>query len=70
MQIPFGPTGRFPNGKLNERDEGELLMGVATDKDKHIVLLNFGKPISWIGLTPEIAIILGQTLIRKANELG
>ena len=55
--IPLGATGRFPHGSLTPDDEGELRMAVTTQGGK--VILAFGKPIEWLGLTP-----------RKARELA
>lgn len=46
--LPLGDTGRFPEGHLNEHDEGELNIAIA-----HIgpnVILRFGKPVAWIGV--------------------
>lgn len=62
----FGPTGKFPRGKLNEDDEGELTMGVAADGGT--VILNFGKPVAWVGLPPALARELAASLIKKADE--
>lgn len=66
MWTPFGATNRYPRGRLNETDEGELQMGVAVDQGT--VILAFGKPIAWLGLTPAIARDLAQTLIHRADE--
>jgi len=44
----LGETGKFPDGKLNENDEGEIRLGM-TVKDG-VLIINFGKPIEWIGL--------------------
>ncbi len=49
----IGPSGQFPKGKLNEDDQGELTIGVATDKEKKTVIINFGKRVAWIGLPAE-----------------
>ncbi len=49
----IGPSRQFPKGKLNEDDQGELTIGVATDKEKKTVIINFGKRVAWIGLPAE-----------------
>lgn len=64
----FGPTGQYPDGKLTDSDEGEIRIGI-TNKDGRIVI-EFGKPIYWIGFTKEQAIEIGNTLIQRANEGG
>lgn len=49
----LGPTGNFPQGKLNSNDEGELALGITHDKGK--VIIDFGKPVAWIGFDPKQA---------------
>jgi len=66
----LGATGSFPDGVLNEDDEGELKMGVAYDPQNGIVRLHFGKPVAWLGLPPATAVALGKSLIQKAGESG
>lgn len=62
----FGETGNFPRGKLHESDEGELQMGVTVNQGT--VILAFGKPVAWLGLTPQIARNLAATLVERADE--
>lgn len=62
----LGPTGKFPDGKLTENDEGELLFAIGAIKGK--VVLNFGTPIASAGFSPEQAKEIGQALIRRAEE--
>lgn len=72
MSNPFkkiGPTGKFPYGKLHASDEGELAMGIACDFQQNTIVLNFGKPIIWIGLPPSRARELAQMLIERADDL-
>jgi len=63
----FGETKNFPEGKLTEYDEGEIKFGVTTKDEK--VILNFGKPIAWIGMTRDQAKGLGRLLINRANGI-
>lgn len=63
----LGSTGRFPNGKLNNEDQGEIKIGVTISEEK--VILAFGKPVEWIGFTREQAIQIGQTLIDRARQV-
>jgi len=64
---PFGATGDFPQGKLNDHDEGGLRIGVAWDKLDGIVRVEFGKPVAWLGLPPPEAIGLAKLLLRHAG---
>lgn len=63
-----GPTGRFPKGKLNDDDEGELLFMIG--KENGNVVLDFGKPVTWLGLPPEDAVSLAEALVQAAVGLG
>jgi hypothetical protein len=63
----LGGTGDFPRGKLNADDEGGLLMGIAV-KDKTVVI-NFGKPVAWLGLDKMTAIKLGNAIIKHARSI-
>jgi len=63
----FGPTGKFPDGKLTENDEGGIQFGVTVHEGR--ILLDFGKPIQSIGFTAEEAKILGQILLDRARQI-
>jgi len=43
-----GPTGEFPQGKLNADDEGELKLMISHDEQN--LVLDFGKPIAWCAM--------------------
>lgn len=62
----LGATGQFPEGKLSDNDEGEIMIGIAVYRGK--VLFSFGKPVQGIGFTPEQAEQIGRDLINKARE--
>lgn len=59
-------SSQYPNGQLNDNDEGELRMVAYVEKGA--VVLNFGKPIAWVGFPPEIARDLAKLLMDKADE--
>lgn len=62
----FGPTGRFPQGKLSKDDEVEIRLGVTSSAGK--VIVSFGKAISWIGMDPDQARELGEAIIAHAKR--
>ena len=64
---PFGATGDFPQGQLNDHDQGGINIGVAYDKLDGIVRVEFGKPVAWLGLPPPEAIGLARLLLRHAG---
>lgn len=67
--MKLGATGEYPQGKLNEQDEGELTLAVSADKASGRILLQFGKPVAWFGMDAAQARAVGAMLIEKANQL-
>jgi len=67
QQMKLGATGRQPLAPVSTDDEGEIQMGLSCDRNKRKVYLNFGKPIAWLGLTPEQAFDLGEGLIEHSR---
>jgi len=65
---PFGATGNFPQGKLNDTDEGALKIGITYDKLDGIVRVEFGKPTAWIGMPPPQAIEFANLILMHAKE--
>jgi hypothetical protein len=63
---PVGATGEFPDGSMDNGDEGELRMAVFA-KDGCVVI-DFGKPTSWIGLAPDQAQEFAHTLLKWAEK--
>jgi hypothetical protein len=67
--LTLGATGRFPQGKYTTEDEGELQFAIAADKTAGKVLINFGKPVEWVGMDADQADGLGDLLKSKAAEI-
>ena len=63
----FGPTGRFPDGKKDADDQGELCFGVTAEKG--LVVIAFGTPVAWLGLNIEHAEQLATELNLRVAEL-
>ncbi len=66
---PPGPTGRYPLGgsRLGEQDDGELRYHVGLDPALGIVRINFGTPVSWIGLDRDHVLALAEALFKAAG---
>jgi hypothetical protein len=62
----LGETGRFTHGALTPDDEGELRYAVTASGGK--VILAFGTPVEWIGMTPRMAHQLADALNKWASE--
>ncbi len=65
----IGPTHQVPSGKLYKGDQGGLQYAVGADLAKNRVVVQFGTPVAWLGLTKEQTIRLAQGLLEKAGEL-
>jgi hypothetical protein len=50
--------------KLDPTDEGELTMAVASDGK--LVHVNFGEPVAWFAVPPDIALALASSLTEHA----
>lgn len=64
----FGSTGDFPRGKFSQDDEGQLTLGVGV-KDRTLII-DFGKPVAWVGLDYFSAVQFAQTILRRAEEIA
>lgn len=65
--MKLGATGNFPQGKLDETDEGELRMAIFEKNGE--IIIDFGKDLSWVGFGKEEATQLGELLIKKSKKL-
>lgn len=61
-----GATGTYPAGKVTPHDEGAIQFAIGV-KD-HKVIVDFGTPCTWLGMEPEQAVELAQSLIQRARE--
>ncbi len=59
----------FPNGRINENDDGELTYMIAADPKRQAVIIKFAHPTDWIGLDAESAEALRDKLTEKLFEL-
>jgi hypothetical protein len=63
--LGLGPTGKYPDGQLNEDDQGQIRIAIGQQNGK--VVMSFGRPIAWIGFTKEEAKEIGTALIKSAE---
>ena len=63
------PEGSFSQGKLTPSDEGDLAYRIAADPRRQKIVIDFGKPVAWIGLDRESAEQLRDNLTTKLMEL-
>ena len=59
----------YSEGRIGPDDEGDLVFAVASDPGKGVVMLNFNKPATWMGMPPAQAVLLAQLLIKHARAI-
>ncbi|HEY9642139.1 MAG TPA: hypothetical protein V6C57_16755 [Coleofasciculaceae cyanobacterium] len=69
MEHNLGSTGSFPDGKLNEYDEGQLRIGIAPDPTAGLVVVNFGTPVASFAMPPDMAVQFAYNLIKCAQQI-
>lgn len=68
LHSKLGATGKYPAGKLNAKDAGEIRFSIGTSMDRKRVVMNFGKTVRWVAMERNQAIDVGKALIKSANE--
>ena len=61
-----GAIGDFPEGHLTKTDEGSIQFALGVKDGK--VVLDFGTPVAWLGMTPQQATDLASLLVKQARE--
>ena len=59
----------WPNGRLSASDDGETAIMIAADAAKGAVVMRFPKPMEWIAMEPEQAVLIAQNLIKQARAI-
>lgn len=60
----LGPTGKFPQGKMNEDDEGGIAIGI-THTSTGQVVIDFGD--QWIGMGVDEARLFSKSILEHAD---
>ena len=68
LDTVLGATGRYPEGRLNPNDEGELAFAVGIEEGK--IALRFGKPVAWFAMNRQQALQLIALLQEKTDILA
>ena len=62
-----GPTGDFPDGKLNPTDEGGLDIAISA-LPNGTVRIDFGKKIAWFAMSREQAYQFAKMIMARAVD--
>lgn len=60
----------YPAGRLDGSDDGALALMVAADPATGTVVIDFGKPVKWIGLKPADVAGLVKLLAHHARNVA
>ncbi len=60
----------YPDGRMGAHDEGELAFAVGVDARHGTVVLNFNKPVTWMGMAPADAVRMAEALIKHARSIA
>ena len=60
----------YSEGRLHKDDEGDLAMAITADHQNGVVILDFGKRVKWLGLPPDQAVRLAESLIASARQVA
>ena len=63
-----GAIGSYPEGHLTPTDEGAIQFAVGESNGK--VVVDFGTPVQWLGMSVQQAADLASSLLKKAREVG
>jgi uncharacterized Zn-binding protein involved in type VI secretion len=63
-----GAIGAYPNGMLTKSDEGSIQFAIGEVDGK--VVIDFGTPVAWLGMTPQEAADLTSSILRAARGAG
>lgn len=69
-QIEGRMRRHYSQGRINPKDDGDLAYAVAADPTTGTVIIDFGKPVEWIGLKPNDVAAMVKILIQKAREVA
>ena len=60
---------RYPQGKMSDDDEDELIIKIAADPENEVVRIDFGKPIKWLAFEANIALEFSRLITTHALSL-
>ena len=60
----------YSEGRIHATDEGDLSCAITTDHTHGKILMDFGKPVTWLAMTPKDAFAWAQELIKRAREIS
>jgi hypothetical protein len=60
---------RYPKGRINEEDDGEMMYGIALNHETNRLMIRFSKPTLWIGLDTDSAMQLVTAIAQGLTKM-
>lgn len=67
-EVKLGATGKFPEGKINPDDQGEIRLRIAFDNASQNLIIDFGAPVVWVGMPPQLATKFANLILKRVKE--
>lgn len=64
-----GATGEHPEEPIDESDGGEMQFSVGAMVEERLVVVSFGKPVAWLGMSAIDARTLADLLNKQATTI-
>lgn len=68
-QVEGTSRREYPQGRMGADDDGALSYAIAADQRHNTIVIRFGKPVEWIGLSLQDAVELKNNLVEKIIAL-
>jgi hypothetical protein len=65
----LGALGTHSHGKVRDDDEGDLQLAITPDPEKGIVMIMFGRKVTWLGLIPATARRMAEAILAACEKL-
>ncbi len=70
FEVPAtGATGIFSQDKIEEEDEGDIAVAIASDPVNKLIRFDFGKKVAWLAIPKSAALDLARIIKEKAYKL-
>ena len=60
----------WSNGRVGPEDDGDLAIAIGKHPKEELVMIDFGKQVSFIGMPPQQAIDLAMMIVKHAKSIA
>lgn len=60
----------WSEGRIGPDDDGDIALAIGSDPDKELVIIDFGKEVTWLAMPPQQAVEIAQMLIKHARTIS